>query len=292
MSSLNSQRNASVALSIILGFVGSAFAQAPPLPNDVATLDLTHFVPRKPTEEMIKARKGKAVPTEEELLTFEWTRPANVKYVLIAGCGGGAGGSKGEHWSTYENWKSISHQVGGSGGDAATYQTTWIGPLKGQTYKIVLGNGGLSGKEGSKSFFVGEDYAIEFPGASAPTRRAEGSSQPGSGVHVAPSREMPPAGKAAVDPRRTNLTGSGGDASPFGAGGDGGEIGQPGKDAEGLCAGGGGGAYAGRNSLPGGRGGDGYLHLVPLADMTVVADQVRALVRSLQEPTTKEGSVP
>jgi len=110
---------------------------------------------------------------------------------------------------------------------------------------------------GTDTLFSGPDYTIRFPGA-----EPKSSIESGTAAWLAPAANAPKGG-ASQKPTNRNGTlpasGGGGDASPFGAGGDGGVLGKRGGDAKGLCAGGGG-AVAG----------------VPNSEVAVVMDTCRS----------------
>lgn len=273
-----------VFLTALLGPV--AVSQELPAPQGLATTDVATYTPRKPTDEMLKARKGRNQPTEPVLLAFEWVRPPSVKYALISGCGGGSGGFAAGRDNS--GWFAA-----GSGGAAAAFTSTWIGPLTSGVYKIVLGAGGVGNEPGTDTVLSGADYTIHFEGASSPPhggidKTPHGVPAKERSPTVATASELPTPGTSPGSPQAGRPPGGRGDPSPLGPGGEGAApemgdklgAGSPGHDAVGLCAGGGGGSPA---AGFGGHGGDGFLRLVPLVDVSVVDEQVKSVIQALSK---------
>ena len=76
--------------------------------------------------------------------TYEWTRPAHVRYVLVRACGGGGGGGGGYSLAPRPNAQDGT-AVGGGGGAGAPVSTTLLGPLSAASYTVVIGRGGTGG---------------------------------------------------------------------------------------------------------------------------------------------------
>jgi hypothetical protein len=209
-----------------------------------------------------------------------WRRPNDVHYVLLSGCGGGAGGDWADH--------------GGSGGGGAPITTLLVGPLDGDVYTITLGTGGRAG-----------GYAPSKPGSPpGPNFQAAARGQPTVFEGKVPAiKTMLPGGKVREG-------GQGQDAGPDGVqgtggaggsgGGGGGSIG-PGGRAQatspssgssngargGFCAGGGG---AGFTRAVGGAGGPGYLRLVPIVDVESVLLETQKLLAQMRQTLQARGA--
>ena len=232
--------------------------------------------------------------TWSEAGSYEWTRPDNVRFVLVRACGGGGGGGGGHSVFTRSGAKPAT---GGGGGAGSAVATILLGPLTAPTYTVVIGSGGKGaestyekstvrpgtpGEWGSATSFSGDDLSFETPGAvgghSGNVRMGMSEAQANAYVDYiakpAWSGGTYQGGGAAQTGQRGLLglggTGnaqadSGGGGGSVGKGGAGGAVNASGSEG-GYCAGGGGAGYSqtqGTNTV-GGRGGDGALMLISM----------------------------
>ena len=180
--------------------------------------------------------------------THKWRRPPEVKFVLLTGCGGGGGGMAFD--------ASPDGSIGISG--TASKVITLVIPVQGDIYDIVIGNGGSFSLTATNTTFSGEGVGtISLGGASAPFQNL-GFDYP-------------------------NMRG---EASPFGPGGKFLEYATVPTlgvtNAQTKCAGGGGalGRWLGTTD---GRGGSGFLTVVPLPDMDRFS-RVLGVIEELNAP--------
>lgn len=229
--------------------------------------------------------------------TYTWTRPANVRYVLVRACGGGGGGGGGYSIGSHPLPSTDGGTAaGGGGGAGATVTTILLGPLIADSYQIVIGRGGAGGQSkvatrssadpngnggesGTPTSLTGGDMSFETPGGVGGTSGKAQSRMSAEGTMYeffvsrgGPSGGAFPGGGTAQNGARGllgnggagNTVGfSGGGGGALGAGGAGGSTDAAGGDG-GICAGGGGAGYvrSGTTSTAGGRGGPGSLTLV------------------------------
>jgi hypothetical protein len=232
--------------------------------------------------------------------TYEWARPAHVRYVLVRACGGGGGGGGGYSLAPRPTARDGT-AVGGGGGAGAPVSTTLLGPLSAASYTVVIGRGGaggsskiaakstsadLSGNKGAAGMptsFTGPDISFETPGAvggnvgGSQTRMSaegtmyeffvtragsSGGSYAGGGTAQSGARGLLGLGGAG----NTDGFSGGGGGGSLGAGGAGGSADNGGADG-GTCAGGGGAGFLESKDAKssGGQGGAGSVTLLSIA---------------------------
>jgi len=230
--------------------------------------------------------------------TFEWQRPANVRFILVRACGGGGGGGGGlSMFPQPKPRQDAGTATGGGGGAGAIVSTILLGPLTAPTYTVVIGRGGSGaesssygsnlkegkiGEAGTATSFSSIDLSFETPGA-AGGRAGSSSSRMSDDAtsykyvvtKAGSSGPYYPGGGSGQDGSRGLLglggTGhtvgdSGGGGGSLEKGGDGGDANRNGADG-GTCAGGGGAGYLHDKgaSSQGGAGGAGSLTLLSLS---------------------------
>lgn len=195
---------------------------------------------------------------QEKDRTFIWQRPTWAVYALVAGCGGGGAGAPGNSkgGASEPKFERGAEYGPAAGGKAGEYTTVLVGPLHGDSYKILLGSGGDGGDarefeikkpatSGGASTFSGRDITtLSFAGGAA-------------------GAIIPAAQKKAKD----EVAGHPGEDGPTPrSGGLGGAPYRNGMPATGPCAGGGGtGSNRNNNQVAkGGRGGNGKVIVYPL----------------------------
>lgn len=235
--------------------------------------------------------------------TYAWTRPANVRYVLVRACGGGGGGGGGYSIGTRPVPASEGGTAaGGGGGAGAAVTTILLGPLTADSYQVVIGRGGSGGQSkvatrssadpngnggesGTPTKFTGGNLSFETPGGNGGTSGKAQSRMSAEGTMYeffvsrgGDSGGVFPGGGSAQNGARGLLGGGGaGDTTGF-SGGGGGSLGPGGAggtaDGSGAagatCAGGGGAGFpqSSATKSAGGRGGAGSLTLVSVASQT------------------------
>ena len=231
--------------------------------------------------------------------TYEWARPAHVRYVLVRACGGGGGGGGGYSLAPRPTARDGT-AVGGGGGAGAPVSTTLLGPLSAASYTVVIGRGGaggaskfaakstsadLSGNTGAAGMptsFTGPDISFETPGGvggnvgGSQTRMSAEGTMYEFFVTRAGSSGGSYAGGGTAQGGARGLLGLGGAGSTEGfSGGGGGSLGRGGAGGHadssgadgGTCAGGGGAGFL-RNKdakSSGGQGGAGSVTLLSIA---------------------------
>ena len=197
--------------------------------------------------------------------TYSWTAPAGVTSVSVVAVGGGGGG--GQTWSS-----------GGGGGGGLGYKTS-ITVVPGQSYTVVVGEGGPSlanattpGSEGGNSYFDSLETVAGYgsgrggPGSTAATPAfgggytGDGGGRGGNGATDG-NWQKAGAGAGGYAGRGADSGASTGTAAPAGGGGGAGgyyssTYGQPGGGGVGILGQGASGASTG-NAFSGGRGGSG-----------------------------------
>lgn len=193
--------------------------------------------------------KGEPVPDK----SYVWCRPPNVQFVILYGCGSGAGGGGPvvTHASGIGDIRS-----GGPGGNGAATTMHVVGPLAQDRYTVLLAPASDPGENGSATIFQGADVRVSFSGAVGRNSNADAFARLVSGS------SSPTAHGGATDVKNI-LNGRGGDAG-FGPGGAGGLIGKAGSPGANCAGGGGGGFVRGPNVENGGKGGQGYLVITPV----------------------------
>lgn len=185
--------------------------------------------------------------------SYVWCRPPSVQFVILYGCGSGAGGG-GPFVTRISGIGSIN--FGGLGGNGAAATMHVVGPLAQDRYTVLLAPASGPGKNGSATTFQGADARVSFSGA---VGRSSNENQ------IAPRKNgsnSPTADGGATDSKSIS-NGRGGNAG-FGPGGAGGRVGKPGSPGANCAGGGGGGFVRGPNVENGGKGGQGYLVIIPV----------------------------
>ena len=231
--------------------------------------------------------------------TYEWARPAHVRYVLVRACGGGGGGGGGYSLAPRPT-ASDGTAVGGGGGSGALVSTTLLGPLSAASYTVVIGRGGSggaskvaakstsadlsgnTGASGTPTSFSGPDISFETPGGvggnvgGSQTRMSAEGTMYEFFVTRAGSSGGSYAGGGTAQSGARGLLGlggagstdgfSGGGGGSLGTGGAGGSADDGGADG-GTCAGGGGAGYLRSKDAKssGGQGGSGSITLLSIA---------------------------
>jgi hypothetical protein len=175
--------------------------------------------------------------------TYSWTAPAGVTSVSVVAVGGGGGGFSG----------GGSGGAGGGGGGLGWKNNIPVVP--GQTYTVVVGNGGArvtqsSGPPGENSYFINLSTVVGFGGTTAFGRLDAGV----GGTFVGDGGGNGGNGGTST----TASAGGGGGAGGYsGNGGNGGST--TGAGGDGSGGGGGGGSGAGSSDAAGAGGGVGLL---------------------------------
>lgn len=172
-----------------------------------------------------------------------WVKPPEVTHAIISACGGGGGGGGGEQGS--------AGNFAGSGGEAAAFDTIIV-ELTATTYKVRVGFGGVSNRDGSPTTFIADDSSLSlyFFGGLVGQPMGDNSNEGGEGL--------------------PGIFGGGGIPGAFATGAE-----HSGGAATAHCAGGGG---AARQGLAiGGKGGNGYLAILPVPDLARFARVLGAL---------------
>jgi hypothetical protein len=241
--------------------------------------------------------------TQTKAGTYYWDRPSFVRFAIIVACGGGSGGNGYQHGGPAAIWP----------GFGAPITTTVVGPLTESRYQIVIGSGGAGGfatlasgnwtysgpTAGASTVWDAQSENLIFPGAqSDPPLTPTATQQSPFDAKAVPTwaLTMMFAGRhnnAGTPP--PNGTASAGGFPSIGDGGAGGDRTADGGTG-GSCAGGGAsGTQLQTNPTPptivapvGGRGGDGFLRIIPLVDLGVVEQRVNDLLKSLVDAGSKK----
>ena len=235
--------------------------------------------------------------------TYQWARPAHVRYVLVRACGGGGGGGGGYSLAPRPTMQDGT-AVGGGGGSGAPVSTTLLGPLSAAGYTVVIGRGGAggaskvavkstsadlfgnTGASGTPTSFSGPDISFETPGGvggnvgGSQTRMSAEGTMYEFFVTRAGSSGGTYAGGGSGQSGVRGLLGPGGAGSSDGfSGGGGGSLGTGGAGGNadgggadgGTCAGGGGAGFLRSKDAKsgGGQGGDGSVTLLSIASAEV-----------------------
>jgi hypothetical protein len=218
--------------------------------------------------------------------TFSWTCPAGVTSVNVECWGGGGGGSY------------VDFTTGGGGGGGGAYATRVVSVVPGQSYTIIVGNGGIGyiggfspsiANSGGFSSFMGSEviagggchggpdilYSVSAPGG--------GGGCSGTACPLSECSEGAEPGENGMDGYATVGYlggGNGGKAggSNGGLGGSGGII----NGSDGTAPGGGGGGAGGLNDLSNaGRGASGQV-IISWTDITDIKDEYQNQILSLK----------
>jgi hypothetical protein len=237
---------------------------------------------------------------------FEWERPQFVRFALILACGGGSGGG-----NPRRAHGGMLFDTGIPPGIGAPVVTTVIGPLTEARYRIQIGKGGdgsaapldrIAVSAPGASGAPGGDTTLSWDGANPgrltfPGAKPDPKFIPQNTDYPNMNREEIPAwtvtqisgsqrgdvGKAPPERGKGSLGGFPG----LGRGGTGGDPGKDGGAGEQCAGGGASGVLLDWNAkVVGGKGGDGFLRIIPLVDVGVVEERLQqALAAARVAPT-------